>query len=106
MNKRNRMLTESVEFKTRTYHGRFGSGRTAGRQSGVGGNLALTELVAQKTRVARSFQGIEETTLERLSRSTTSEILCKPNAGTKSAVDSRFMRGLSPGREALFFPGC
>ena len=36
----------------------------------------------------------------------TKETLCKPNAGTKSPVDPRFIRGLSAGREALFVPGC
>ena len=36
----------------------------------------------------------------------TSEILCKPNAGTKSPVDDRFIRCLSPRREALFLSGC
>ena len=38
--------------------------------------------------------------------SETSEMLCKPNAGTKSAVDKRFVSGLSPGRDALFVPRC
>ena len=36
----------------------------------------------------------------------TSKILCKPNAGTKSPVDKRFVSDLSPGRETLFVPGC
>ena len=36
----------------------------------------------------------------------TSEILCKPNAGTKSPVDEQFIRGLTAGREAVFVPGC
>ena len=36
----------------------------------------------------------------------TSKILCKPNAGTKSAIDKRFASGLSPGREARFLFGC
>ena len=36
----------------------------------------------------------------------TSENLCKPNAGTKSAFDNRFVSGLSAGGKALFVPGC
>ena len=40
----------------------------------------------------------------------TSEIICKPNGGTKPAVDNRFITGSSPvlftGRKALFHPGC
>ena len=30
----------------------------------------------------------------------------KTDGGTKPAVDPRFIRGLSPGRKALFVPGC
>ena len=51
-------------------------------------------------RVARRGGGAEARTSE------TSEMLCKPNAGTKSAVDKRFVSDLSPGRDALFVARC
>ena len=59
-----------VESQTRTYHGRVGSERQAERPGGVGQDWAQTELFAQETKVHRSLQGIEETSLQRLSRST------------------------------------
>ena len=61
---------QPVESKTRTYHGRFGSGRPAGRPGGVGQDWVPTELFAQETQVPCTLQGIEETPLERFSRST------------------------------------
>ena len=95
-----------VEPKTRTYYGRFGSGRPADGRAGSGRigcqqnwsprrQASLVPSRASKTRRLNVFP-----------EARTSEILCKPNAGTKSAVDPRFIRGLSPGREALFLPGC
>ena len=62
--------TTPVESKTRTYHGRVGSERPAERPGGVGQDWVPTELFAQETKVHRSLQGIEETSLQRLSRST------------------------------------
>ena len=59
-----------VESKTRTYHGRVGSGRPAERPSGVGQDWVPTQLFAQETNVYHILQGIEETSLQRLSRST------------------------------------
>ena len=59
-----------VESKTRTYHGRVGSERPAERPGGVGQDWVPTELFAQETKVHRSPQAIEETSLQRLSRST------------------------------------
>ena len=76
MEEHNKQLT-LVEPKTRTYNGRVGSGRTEGRQGGVGDGMP-TEQFAQRTSVPRTFQGIENTSPEHFSRSTTSEILCKP----------------------------
>ena len=35
-----------AESKNRTYHGRFGSGRTAGWRGGVGQDWTLTDLFA------------------------------------------------------------
>ena len=59
-----------VEPKTRTYLGRVGSGRTAEQRGGVGQDWMPTELFAQETSVPRTLQGIEDTSPERLSRST------------------------------------
>ena len=63
-------IIQPVESKTRTYHGRVGSGRPAGRPGGVGQDWVPTELFAQETKVPCTPQGIEKTLLERLSRST------------------------------------
>ena len=59
-----------VESKTWTYHERVGSERPAERPGGVGQDWVPTELFAQETKVHRSLQGIEEPSLQRLSRST------------------------------------
>ena len=58
------------ESKTRTYHGRVRSGRPAGRPGGVGQDWVPTEVFAQETQVPCTPQGVAETSLERLSRST------------------------------------
>ena len=63
-------LLASVESKTRAYHGRVESGRAAGRRGGFGEDWVPTELFSQETRVPRTLQSIEDTSLERLSRST------------------------------------
>ena len=59
-----------VESKSRTYHGRVGSVRTAGWRGGVGHDWVPTELFVHETSLARTLQSIEYTSLERLSRST------------------------------------
>ena len=59
-----------VESKTRTYHGRVGSERPAERSSEVGQDSVPTELFARETKVHRTFRGIEERSLQRLSRNT------------------------------------
>ena len=59
-----------VESKTRTYHGRVGSGRTAGWQGGVGQDWMPTERFAYETGFPRTLQSIEDTSPERPSRST------------------------------------
>ena len=64
------LFSKPVESKTRTYHGRVGSGRPAKRPGGVGQDWVPTELFAQETKVHRTLQGIEETSLQRFSRST------------------------------------
>ena len=68
------------------------AGRVGAHGGAAGGGRA--EQFAQETSVPRTPQGIEETSPERLSRSTTNKILCKASAGTKSAVDKRFVSGL------------
>ena len=59
-----------VESKTRTYHGRVGSGRTAGRRGGAGQDWMPTDQNAQETSVPRTPQGIDATSPECFSRST------------------------------------
>ena len=54
----------------RTYHGRVRSERPAERPGGVGQDWVPTELFAQETKVPCTLQGIEETSLQRFSRST------------------------------------
>ena len=49
-----------VESKTRTYHGQFGSGRTAGWQGGAKQDRTPTEYCDQETSVPRTPQGIED----------------------------------------------
>ena len=58
------------DSKTRTYYGRVGSGRMAGWRGGVGQDWMPTELFAQETSHPRTLQSIEDTSPERLSRST------------------------------------
>ena len=63
-----------VESKTRTYHGRVGAhGGAAGRRGGAGQDRMPTEQYAQETSVPRTPQGIEDTSLERLLRSTNNQ---------------------------------
>ena len=62
--------SKPVESKTRTYHGWVGSGRTAGRRGGAGQDRTPTEQFAKETSDSRTLHGIEETSLERLLRST------------------------------------
>ena len=59
-----------VESKTRTYLGRVGSGRTAGRRGGVGQDWVPTEVFTQETRDPLTPQGIDETSRVCLPRST------------------------------------
>ena len=76
--------------------GRVGPGRTGRRQNSTPRRQA--SLVPPKASKKPCLNVSPE--------ARTSETLCKPNVGTKSAVDDRFIRGLSPGREGLFVPGC
>ena len=63
-------MNKLVEYKTRIYHGRVGSGRTAGRPGGAGQYGTRTEQIAQGTSIPHTLQGIEETSPEYLSGST------------------------------------
>ena len=56
--------------KTRTYHGRVGSGRPAERPGGVGQDFVPTKLFPQETQVPCTLQGIAQMSREGLSRST------------------------------------
>ena len=60
-----------VESKTRTYHGRGGSGRPAERPGGVGQDWVPIELFGQYKTSPGTLQGNARTTLERLSRTRT-----------------------------------
>ena len=63
-------VTKFVESKTRTYHGRVGTERTAERRGEADQNWMPTEQSAQETSLLRTFQGIENISFERISRST------------------------------------
>ena len=88
--------TELVDSKTQTYRSRFKLWRTAGPRGGAGQHGTRREQIVKRTSVPRNPQGIENKKMfsQRLSGSRTSEILCKPNAGTKSPVDNRFVIGI------------
>ena len=72
-----------VESKTRTCNGRVGSGRTVGRRGGVRQDWTPTEHFAQETNVPRTLQGIEDTSPERLSRSTNKGNSISTDGGTQ-----------------------
>ena len=72
-----------VESKTRTYHGRVGSGRTAGWRGGVGQDWVPTELFAQETSLPRTHQSNEDKSPERLSRSTNKRNPIETECGKK-----------------------
>ena len=68
-----------VESKTRTYHGRVGSGRAAGRRGGAGQDGTPTGLFAQDTTVPRTLYRASKTRiLNVFPEARTSEVLCKP----------------------------
>ena len=69
-NLRNIVLGLPVDSKTRTYNGKVGLGCTARQQDGVGQDRTPTEQFAQDTCVPRTIQGIEDSSPQRLSRST------------------------------------
>ena len=59
-----------VEAKTRTYHGLARFGAHGGARGGVGQDWTRTEQFVQETSVPRTLQDIENTSPERLPRST------------------------------------
>ena len=99
------VISRPVESKTRTHHGRIGSGRrTAGRWSGAGpgrtGRRRIGSPRKQPTLVLPKASKIPviNVSLEAL----TKEIPCKPMEKQKP----RLTGGLLAGRDALFVPGC
>ena len=84
-----------VESRTRTYHGRVGSGRTAGRRGGARQEGTPTEQYAQETSAPGTHQGIEETSPQRLSRSTNKHnpmYLPNPKPGNTTGGSGRSAR--------------
>ena len=61
--------------------------------------LHANRFVRSGTRDPFNFRGMEKHVLLK-------SLLCTPDVGIESAVDDRFICGLSPGRQALFCPGC
>ena len=102
----NLFVESPVESKTRTYHGRVGSRRTAGWRARLGRTGCQQNCSPRRLASLVSSKASKTRRLNISPEARTSEILCKPNSGTKSPVDGRFIRGLSLGREALFAPCC
>ena len=92
-----------VEFKTRTYHGRVGSGRPAERPEGVGQDWVPTKLFAQVTKVHRTLQSIEDTSLQRLPRSTNNEIPRKPTEKPNQRLTRSSSAVYQQGEKRLLF---
>ena len=88
-------------------HTTGGSGRSA-RRSGraVSGKIGCQQNYSPRGKKFTIFEEIAETSPLRLSRSTNKRNSMLTDGGTKSAVDQRFISGLSPGRKARFVPGC
>ena len=76
--------------------GRAESGKIACQQ-----NYSL-----RKQKFHRSLRGIEEMSLPRLSRNTTSEILCKPAEERNQRLTTGYPRFITGTRSALCFFGC
>ena len=97
---------KSVEYKTRTYHGRGGLERPAGQPEEVGQDWLPTELFAQEKTVHRSLQGFEETCKDS-QEARTSEILCKPtteqNQRLTRCLSTVYHRFIS-GKRSVFVP--
>ena len=95
------LIIQFVEYKTRTYHGRVGSGRrTAGRRGGAGSGRTGRRRIGSPRRqpsLAPSKASYRPV-LNNSSEARTSEILCKPMEEqkphlTSTALDQRFIRG-------------
>ena len=89
-------------------HTTSGSGRGARRIGGAGpGRTGRRQNSSPRRQESLVPPKASKTGLLNVSpEARTSEILCKPNAGTKSPVDKWFVSGVTAGREALFVPGC
>ena len=82
--------------------GRVGR-RTAGRLRGGPGRIRRRRVCSRRTQPSLVPSRASKTTvLNSPSEARTSEILCKP----MEEQSPRLTRSLSPGREALFVPGC
>ena len=81
----------------KTEHTTGGSGRGARRGGGAGsGRIACQQNCSPRKQASLVHSKASKTSRLNVSpEARTSEIPCKPNAGTKSAVDERFIRGLS-----------
>ena len=86
---------------------RVGSGRGArrGGRAGSGRIRRQQNCSPRKQRILITSKASKKRRLNVSLEARASEILCKPNAGAKSAVDNRFIRGLFAGSRALFLPG-
>ena len=70
-----------VESKTRTYLGRVGSGRTAGRRGGVGQDWMPTEISPRRQGSVLPAKASTTSRLNVSPEARKSEILCKQHAG-------------------------
>ena len=94
-----------VESKTRTYHGRVGSGlRTTGQRGGAEpGRTGRRRIGSPRRQLTLAPPKASSTpVLNDSSEARTSEILCKP----MEEQNPRLTSGSSAGREALLVPGC
>ena len=90
--KQSRKRLVPVESKIRTYHGRVWSERPAERPGGGGSGIR------PGNESPPPLQGTEKMSPQRFSRSTNRRNPMQTDGGTKSAVDNRFISGISPGR--------
>ena len=85
--------------------GRAAHGGTDGR--GAPGWVGRRRVCSRRTQPSLVPSRASKTTVLNISSEARKrEIFIKTVGGTKPAVDNRLISGLSPGREALFVPGC
>ena len=93
-----------LDPKTRTYYGRVGSGRTAGRRGEDGQDGTLTEQFVKETSASYSLKN--QKTRGRLLRSTDKRNPMSSDGETQRSIDKQLTRDLLTERGALFVPGC